>query len=225
MISNFKRNTWIGTALAVILIFSIGLLSLTGCNKSTDTATSPDSTTDSSTSSTKTDDDTINKVSDSTNDSSVSSTKTEDTTINKVSDNSNSTNNSVTNNTSGSKDNITEKTKNYILGDQGNTPNAGKLLWSETFLNRVDIETLYKQYLANGGTADNIENFAEYMTLKAPIPSDWKSLFEKDLYEAYGQKVVRLESLGGDMYQAYVLIDGSEVPFVGVSSRTGYFHG
>lgn len=224
MISNYKKNTWIGTALAVILIFSIGLLSLTGCNKSTDTATFPDSTKDSSVSPNKTDDETINKVSDnsdSTKNPPVSSNKKDDKTNNKVSDNSNSTNN----NTSSSKDNITEKTKNYILGDQGNKANSEKILWSETFLNRVDIETLYKQYLANGGTAGDLENFANYMTLNAPIQSDWKSLFEKDLYDTYGQKVSRLEYIGDDMYQAYVIIDGSEVPYVGVSSRTGYFHG
>lgn len=63
------------------------------------------------------------------------------------------------------------------------------------------------------------------MTLNAPISNEWKDLFEKDLYDTYGEKVVRLEPLKDDLYQAYVVKDGSEVPYVVVSSKTGYFHG
>lgn len=121
--------------------------------------------------------------------------------------------------------NITKKVKYYIINDQENKSEAEKIKWSKTFLNEVNIESLYKQYLANGGKAGNLENFANYMTLNAPIPSDWKKLFEKDLYDTYGEKVVRLEQLKGDLYQAYVKKDGKEVPYVVVSSRTGYFHG
>ncbi|MEQ8199044.1 MAG: hypothetical protein ABRQ27_13765 [Clostridiaceae bacterium] len=124
-----------------------------------------------------------------------------------------------------SEQNITEKVKDYIINGQGNKPEAGKIKWSKTFLNRVDIESLYKQYIANGGRADDLESFAKYMTLNAPIPNDWQELFKKDLYDAYGENVVRLEHLEGDLYQAYVVINGYEVPYVVVSSRTGYYHG
>lgn len=124
-----------------------------------------------------------------------------------------------------SEQNISEKVKNYIFNGQGNKPEAGKLQWSKTFLNSLDIVSLYKKYKADGGNGQDVESFAKYMTMNAPIPSNWKEMFQKDLYNAYGKKVTRLEYLGGDMYQAYIDNNGSEVPYVAVSSRTGYFHG
>lgn len=124
-----------------------------------------------------------------------------------------------------SEQNISEKVKNYIISGQGDKPEAQKIKWSKTFLNQVDIESLYKKYIANGGRADDLESFAKYMTLNAPIPSNWQELFKKDLYETYGEKVVKIEHLRDDLYQAYVEKNGSQVPYVVVSSRTGYFHG
>lgn len=124
-----------------------------------------------------------------------------------------------------SDDSLKEKVIDYIINGQENKSEAEKMKWSETFLNKVDIDILYKQYIANGGTTDDLEKFAEYITLNAPIPTDWKKLFEKDLYNTYGVKVVRLEHLEGVLYQAYIKNDGKEVPYVVVSSRTGYFHG
>lgn len=122
-------------------------------------------------------------------------------------------------------ENISEEVKNYIINDQVNKPEAQKLKWSETFLNEVDIESLYNQYLANGGDGENIEEFASYMTLNAPILSNWEELFKKDLYDVYSEEVVKLEQIEGDLYQAYIEKDGKEVAYVVVSSRTGYFHG
>ncbi|MBV7272125.1 hypothetical protein I6U48_04230 [Clostridium sp. PL3] len=124
-----------------------------------------------------------------------------------------------------SEQNITEKVKNYIINGQGNKPEALKINWSKTFLDKVDVESLYKKYIANGGRADDLESFASYMTLNAPIPANWQELFEKDLYDTYGEKVVRLEHLQDDLYQAYIVKNGSEVPYVAVSARTGYYHG
>lgn len=123
------------------------------------------------------------------------------------------------------ENNITKKAKNYIFNGQENKPESEKIKWSETFLNEVDIESLYTQYIDNEGNADNLESFASYITINAPTPNNWEDLFEKDLFDAYGEKVVRLEPLMADLYQAYVIKDGSEVPYVVVSSRTGYFHG
>jgi hypothetical protein len=89
----------------------------------------------------------------------------------------------------------------------------------------VNIDSLYKQYKTNGGKAEDIESFASYITKNAPIQGDWQELFKKDLYDTYGEKAVKLEHLNGDSYQAYVVKNGSQVPYVVVSARTGYFHG
>lgn len=123
------------------------------------------------------------------------------------------------------EENISDKVKNYIINGQENKSEAQKIKWSNTFLNKVDIESLNKQYISSGGSVDNLEDLAKYITLNAPIPSDWEKLFEKDLYDLYGEEVIRLEYLEGDLYQAYIKKDGAEVPYVVVSSRTGYFHG
>lgn len=128
-------------------------------------------------------------------------------------------------NETGTLENISEEVKNYILNGQGNKSEAEKLKWSESFLNEVDIESLYNQYLASGGDGENIEEFARYMTLNAPILRNWEDLFKKDLYDRYSEEVIKLEQLEGDLYQAYIEKDGKEVPYVVVSSRTGYFHG
>lgn len=128
------------------------------------------------------------------------------------------------NNTS-SEQNISEKVIDYIINGQGDIPSANKLNWSQTFLKQVDIESLYKQYTTGGGNADDIKNFAVYLTQNAPILSNWKDLFKNDLYNAYGEKVSKLEPLHENLYQAYIIKDGSEVPYVVVSSKTGYFHG
>lgn len=124
-----------------------------------------------------------------------------------------------------SEDNISEKVKDYILNGQEDKSEAEKLKWSNAFLNQVDIEALYNQYISEGGNAEDIKKIAEYITTNAPIQDDWEELFKKELFEVYGQEVVKLEHLEGDLYQAYVNIDGSEVPYVTVSARTGYFHG
>ncbi|WP_156625403.1 hypothetical protein [Clostridium tertium] len=50
-------------------------------------------------------------------------------------------------------------------------------------------------------------------------------MLKKDLYEKYGENLVKVEPLGNDLYQAYIEKEGKEVPYVVVSSRTGYFHG
>ena len=120
---------------------------------------------------------------------------------------------------------ISTNVKNYILNGQGNKAEAEKLKWSNTFLEQVDFKTMYDNYLVGGGLANDVEDFAKYITLSSPIQSNWQELFEKDLYNIYGQSVIKIEHLGGDSYQAYINVDGKDVPYVVVSSRTGYFHG
>lgn len=128
-----------------------------------------------------------------------------------------------TNNTN--LDDMEVKVKEYILNGQGEKPEAKKINWSNSFLEQVNLKEIYDNYLADGGTASNVEWFAKYITSYAPIPINWEEIFKKDLYEAYGEQVVKLELIEGDLYQAYVEKEGKEVPYVVVSARTGYFHG
>ncbi len=123
------------------------------------------------------------------------------------------------------ENNITKKIKTYIISGQEDKPEAQRINWSKTFLDKVDIESLYEQYMSDGGSDEDLEDFVKYMTKNAPIPNDWEELVKKDIYDTYGEKVVRFEKLENDLYQVYVEIDGEEVPYVVVSSRTGYFHG
>ncbi|TGY43491.1 hypothetical protein E5347_01385 [Clostridium sartagoforme] len=122
-------------------------------------------------------------------------------------------------------ENISYEVKNYIIKGQDNKSEAEKLKWSKTFLDNLDINSIYSEYLSSGGTADDIEELAYYITENAPIPSDWEEMFKKDLYEKYGENLLKVEPLGNDQYQAYIEKEGKEVPYVVVSSRTGYFHG
>lgn len=132
---------------------------------------------------------------------------------------------SVSSGSSVNDQNVSKKVKDYILNGQNDKSEAQKIKWSKTFLDEVDIDSLYKMYKANGGKADDIESFAVYITQNAPISSNWQELFKKDLKDTYGEDVVKLVDLGNNLYQAYVMKDGSEVPYVAVSARTGYFHG
>lgn len=122
-------------------------------------------------------------------------------------------------------ENISYEVKNYIIKGQDNKSEAEKLKWSKVFLDDLDINSLYSEYLLSGGIADDIEELAYYITEDAPIPSDWEEMFRKDLYEKYGENLVKVEPLGNDLYQAYIEKEGKELPYVVVSSRTGYFHG
>ena len=97
---------------------------------------------------------------------------------------------------------ISEKVKDYIINGQNDKSEAEKYKWSTRFLNEVDIESLYNQYISAGNNAENIEDFAKYITLNAPILSNWEELFKSDLKETYGEEVVKLEHLEGDLYQA-----------------------
>ncbi len=121
--------------------------------------------------------------------------------------------------------NISDEVKDYILNGQENKPEAEKIKWSASFLNQLDIDSLYNDYILAGGSASDVDEFAKYITLNAPIPSNWQELFAADLKNAYGVEPSKIEYLEGDLYQAYIINEGSEVPYVTVSARTGYFHG
>ena len=100
-----------------------------------------------------------------------------------------------------------------------------KVKWNARFLEEVDIDSLYNEYVANGGNAVDVEAVAKYVTENAPIPSNWQEMFKKEINSTYGEKISKVEYLEGDLYTAYVIKDGKEVPYVTVNARTGYFHG
>lgn len=195
----------------IILLISILLLTLSGCGNQKLTSDSSEKDTTNIESTTDNQENANKDAKDSTITNSNKSEK--DTDIN--------TNPQDTTN----ENSLKEKVIDYIINGQENKTEAEKIKWSETFLNKVDIDVLYKEYTANGGTIDDLENFSKYITLNAPILTDWEQLFENDFYTRFGEKVVRLDHIEGDLYQAYINRDGIEIPYVVVSSRTGYFHG
>ncbi|WP_294188463.1 hypothetical protein [uncultured Clostridium sp.] len=190
--------------LLIYLLFSTLLLTACSLNKSANVEKTVDSSKKEVT----------NEVYNSNLEENDNSKDTNEISQSNTSDNSNSLN-----------ENISEKVKDYIINGQENKSEAKKLKWSKRFLNEVNIEDLYSKYIKDGGNEEDIEGLATYVTLNAPILSNWEELFKKDLYDTYNEEVVKLEHLEGDLYQAYVNKNGSEVPFVVVSSRTGYFHG
>ena len=227
----------------IISLISILLLTLSGCGNQKQTSDSSqkdtaniESNTDNKENANK---DTPNSTITNNNKSEKDTTNIEPTTDNKKNTNQDAKDSTIPNSNKSEKDtninttpkdtnnknSLKEKVIDYIINGQKNKPEAEKFKWSETFLNKVDIDTLYKQYTASGGTVDDLENFSKYITLNAPILTDWEQLFENDFYNRFGEKVVRLNYLEGDLYQAYINRDGTEIPYVVVSSRTGYFHG
>lgn len=120
---------------------------------------------------------------------------------------------------------MAQKTKDFILTGQQDRPEAGQYHWTREFLNLLDIESLYQEYTAAGGKADDVESFAQYLTQNAPIPDNWKEMFETAFAEAYGEKIIKYELIQDTYYQVYVEVEGSVVPYVVVNSRTGYYHG
>lgn len=120
---------------------------------------------------------------------------------------------------------MASKAKEYILNGQEDKPEAGKWNWSQSFLDQVNIEQVYEKYISAGGSAEDIESFVKYLSENAPVPKNWKTLFEADLLNSYGEKPSKYELLENDLYQVYVKKDGAEVPFVVVNAKTGYYHG
>lgn len=138
-----------------------------------------------------------------------------------------SKNNNLCSSSDNSSQDIYKKVKDYIINGQNNLSNAERLNWSKRFLDQVNLQYLHKKYTHSGGDANNIQDFAKYITLNAPPAKNWEALFKKDFYDLYGKtlKITKVVNLGDDLYQIYINQNGSEVPLVVVSSRTGYFHG
>ncbi|MEA5050917.1 MAG: hypothetical protein VB021_05540 [Oscillospiraceae bacterium] len=116
-----------------------------------------------------------------------------------------------------------EQTKTYILSGQKDLPAAQQLLWNPSFLDALDFAPLYADYTAAGGAREDAAAFAAYLTQNAPVPDNWKALFEADLRKTYDVAPEKYEDLGGGSYQVYVEIDGAVVPYVTVNARTGWY--
>ena len=193
------------TVLSLLLL----ALLLTGC-----------STSDSKDTDLQTSNNTNSSIENSSNNS-----KEKDTNSQSKNKDTSSKDNNTKNKNDASNKKIIEEVKNYILNGQKDKPEASKINWSKRFLEKVDLNTLYKQYISNGGKSDSVEKFAEYITKNAPIQNNWQQMFESDFSNSYEEKITNIEPLEGDLYQVYVVIDGKTVPYVVVNSRTGYFHG
>ena len=120
---------------------------------------------------------------------------------------------------------MVEKTRYFILVGQKDRPEAGQYHWTEEFLNLLDLKSLYAYYILAGGEAGDVEEFTAYITENAPVPENWKEMFEAAFAEAYGLEIVEYELIQGTLYEVHVKLDGDVVPYVGVDSRTGYYHG
>jgi|GEM_PF-3957779 len=118
---------------------------------------------------------------------------------------------------------VREATIQYILNGQEDKLESDRLSWNETFLRQMNIEAIYQQYLAANGEANQIEEFATYLTLNAPILENWEELLKVHMTQNYGINITKIEHYGGEHYQTYIEQDGQEVPHVIVSSRTGYY--
>jgi hypothetical protein len=120
---------------------------------------------------------------------------------------------------------MVQRTRDFILVGQTDRPEASQYHWTEEFLNLLDMESLYRSYVAAGAKADDVEGFAEYLTENSPVPDNWKDIFEAGFAEVYDLKIVRYEPIKDTYYKVYVELNGEKVPYAIVNSRTGYYHG
>lgn len=153
-------------------------------------------------------------------DSSVTQTEKSQT---QTSDDAVSTSSETQTKSGNSKDNITVDKK--AICEQAKQLLSSQGTWSKSFLDVLDIDSVYKRYVDDGGDTADGAAFAEYITNNASAPANWKELFEKDLMSAYSKTPDHYEDLGNGIFQVYVEIDGKVVPFVTVNSRTGWYHG
>ena len=134
-------------------------------------------------------------------------------------------NNTIDNTEDETNKKIILEVKEYIQNGQNEKSEAVKIKWSKTFLDNADIEALYKDFIKSADKKDDVEAFAKFITENAPISGNWEEMFKKDVYEIYKEDIVNIKHLEGDLYEGYIVSSGKEIPYVVVSSRTGYFHG
>lgn len=126
-------------------------------------------------------------------------------------------------------DEMSQKVKDYILNVQGDKPEDSKLNWSKEFLEKVNIKSMYGNYIKDGGADGDVEWFAKYITSYAPILNDWEEMFKKDIYNNYKENIVSIKQIDGDLYMGYIEVKEGENKYVTeeyviVSARTGFYH-
>ena len=124
--------------------------------------------------------------------------------------------------------NIPFKVKDYLSNGQSELSNAEAFWWEDTHLEALSDETinkLYSKFLESGGNGDNIVDFAEYLSMNAPIYPNWKEVFESTFVPAYEQDIVRYEGYGNEIYGVYLDIEGRDTPIVYVNAITGHYRG
>ena len=119
--------------------------------------------------------------------------------------------------------NLVHETIEYLLNGQENIRESEQLNWNPTFLQQVNFGELHQQFIAEGGAPENIEGFAQFVTLNAPIHENWEELFKIDFYAIHGIEITNLTAISGDRYRAYIEVNGVETPEVIVSARTGFY--
>ena len=119
--------------------------------------------------------------------------------------------------------NLSNETIEYLLNGQENVRESERLNWNPTFLRLVNLASLHQEFVASGGSSENMEAFAAFVTENAPIQENWQELFKADFLETTGIQITNLTALGNDRYRAYIEENGIEVPEVIVSARTGFY--
>lgn len=124
----------------------------------------------------------------------------------------------------GCQEDLADEVKTYILKGQADKTEDQKIKWSEAFLNKTDVYGLCKDYETAGNDTGDLEKAAEYVTENAKVLDNWQDLFKEDIKNNYNVEITKIDSLEGDLYKAYIISDGNEVPYVTVNSKTGYYH-
>ena len=120
--------------------------------------------------------------------------------------------------------NLANETIEYLLNGQANVRESERLNWNPTFLRLVNLAPLHQEFVASGGSSENMEAFATFVTENAPIQENWQELFKADFLETTGIQITNLTALDNDRYRAYIEENGIEVPEVIVSARTGFYN-
>jgi len=104
---------------------------------------------------------------------------------------------------------------------------AGPHAWSPEFLDRIDLNKLYSDYVEDGNEPLEPEAFAQFVNENAPVMDGWEDLIVAHVQRESGHTIIRFEALEGSEvgYQAYVIYEGAEIPYITVNARTGWYHG
>lgn len=129
----------------------------------------------------------------------------------------------------GKERNIPYRVKDYLANGQSELSNAEAFWWSDEHLEYLSdevINKLYDKFLETGGNGDNIVDFAEYLSMNAPVYPKWKEVFEDSFLSDWeGVEITRYEDYGDGLIGVYVDLEGRDTPIVYINAITGYYRG